>query len=180
MEEIIKQKVKCEICGKECVNLASHMKAHANKEITKEDSSKLPETLVNKKPDSIVKNTKPVILRNIAGEDMSPKDYFFNGVIPTGFNDFCGLPVDREDLVEVFNKVFNPKDNILFYKARDKEVYIVIVPLKLSSAVGIENDSFDGDFQKHAISFINEGSVNIDTLKLKLKKIVPFIKYTDR
>jgi hypothetical protein len=175
-----KPKVKCEVCGKECINLGSHMKFHEAKDITKEDTSKLPETVVNQKPVNTTKNTKPIILKNIAGEDMDPADYFFKGTVPSGFNTFCGLPVDREDLVAVFNKIFDPKDNILFYKPKDKEVYIVIVPMKYSSIVGVENDSFEGDFQKHAISFINEGSVNLETLKSKLKRIVPFIKYSDR
>ena len=175
-----KPKVKCEICGNEYGNIAAHMKAHANAEPAKEDPAKLPEALVNRKPETVAKNTKPVILRNIAGKDMNKEDYFFGGIVPTGFNDFCGLPVDREDLIEVFTRIFKPEHNILFYKARDKEVYLVIVPLKLSSSVGVDNDSYNGDFQKHTITFINEGSVNLDTLKLKLKRIVPFVKYSDR
>lgn len=122
---------------------------------------------------------KVVIIKNVSGKEMDAEDYFFNGKAPSTFNDVCGLPVEREDLVSVFNKVFNVKDNYLFYKTIDKEVYIIIVPLKNSTTVGAHNDSIDGDFQKHAISFISEGSVNPDTLKLKLKRILAFTKSVD-
>lgn len=132
----------------------------------------------------IVKEVKKIILKNVEGKAMKEEDYFFakdgKGKAHSSFHGSCGMPVDREDLIATFNKVFNVNDNILFYKAIDKEVYIIIIPLKLSSSVGSSNESSDGDFQKHAISFINEGSVNLDTLKLKLKRIVPFVKYTDR
>jgi hypothetical protein len=82
--------------------------------------------------------------------------------------------------LDVFNKVFRPTDNILFYKQVYKEVYLVIVPIKYSVSVGDFNDSMDGDFQKHAISFLTEGSVNLETLRQKLERIVKLIKYTDR
>ena len=88
--------------------------------------------------------------------------------------------MDREDLVSVFNKVFKPEDNILFYKQEDKEVYLVIIPIKFSTTIGEFNNSIAGDFQKHAISFLNEGSVNVDSLKAKLERIQKFVKYTDR
>jgi hypothetical protein len=88
--------------------------------------------------------------------------------------------VDREDLIEIFHKVFNPEDNILFYKQLDKEVYIVIIPIKYSSSIGEHNNSIDGNFQKHAISFLSEGSVNADSMKQKLQKIKKFVKYDDR
>jgi len=68
----------------------------------------------------------------------------------------------------------------LFYRQLDKEVYIIIIPLKYSMEVGEKQDSLDGDFQKHAISFLNEGSVNLDTLRLKLEKILNFVNYNDR
>jgi hypothetical protein len=45
------------------------------------------------------------------------------------------------------------------------------VPLKYSSIIGIDHDSLDGEFQTHAISFLNEGSVNLDTLRMKLEKV---------
>lgn len=125
-----------------------------------------------KKPEVTLKNTK--------GEIVSIADYFYGGVLSSGFKGTCGNPVDREDLLDVFNKVFNPKDNILFYKQSDKEVYIIIVPIKYSDSVGDHNNSMEGDFQKHAISFLNEGSVNLDTLRQKLEKIKTFVKYTDR
>ena len=121
-----------------------------------------------------------VILKNTNGKEVKIEDYFFNGVLSPGFSGTCGNPVDREDLLSVFNKVFKPEDNILFYKQSDKEVYLVIVPIKYSSSIGAFNDSMDGDFQKHAISFLNEGSVNLDTLRQKLEKIKTFVKYSDR
>lgn len=121
-----------------------------------------------------------VILKNSQGEEVPIADYFYGGVLSSGFNITCGNPVDREDLLDVFNKVFNPKDNILFYKQADKEVYIIIVPIKYSDSVGEFNNSLEGDFQKHAISFLNEGSVNLDTLRQKLEKIKNFVKYPDR
>ena len=133
--------------------------------------------IVVEKKEKVVKKS---ILRNTAGKEMNNEDYFFKGRVPERFEQSCGKPVDREDLVGVFNKVFKPEDNILFYKQPDKEVYLVIVPIKYSSEIGEFNDSLEGDFQKHAISFLNEGSVNLDTLKMKLSKISKFVKYTDR
>lgn len=131
------------------------------------------------------KPAKPLVLKNTLGKTVDEGDYFYsregnNGKAAPSFNEVCGMPVEREDLLGVFNKVFDPKDNVLFYKTTDKEVYVIIVPLKYSSSVGEEQESIDGDFQKHAISFLQEGSVNLDTLKAKLKRIVPFVKYTDR
>lgn len=127
---------------------------------------------------------KKVILKNVKGEDMKEEDYFYSttgkGEAPTFFNKVCGMPVEREDLLEVFNKVFKPEDNILFYRTTDKEVYLIIIPLKYSTIIGKEHESIDGDFQKHAISFIQEGSVNTATLRMKLERIVSFVKYTDR
>jgi len=123
---------------------------------------------------------KKSILKNTSGKEVPEADYFFNGVIPAGFLNTCGKPVDREDLIVVFNKVFKPEDNILFYKQTDKEVYLIIIPIKNSTTIGEFNNSLDGDFQKHAISFLNEGSVNLDTLKAKLQRISKFVKYSDR
>jgi len=119
-------------------------------------------------------------IKNTFGKEVPEADYFFEGKIPSGFVGTCGKPVDREDLLEVFNKVFDPADNFLFYKSLDKEVYLVIVPIKNSTTIGEFNNSFAGDFQKHAISFLNEGSVNVDTLRAKLKRIIPFCKFTNR
>jgi hypothetical protein len=134
---------------------------------------------IEKKPKAPA-GPKHSILKNVAGDEVPEEDYFFNGKIPPGFAATCGKPVDREDLITVFNKIFKPTDNILFYKAFDKEVYIVIIPIKYSTTVGEDHSSVDGDFQKHAISFLTEGSVNMDTLTLKLKRIIPFVKYSDR
>jgi hypothetical protein len=127
-----------------------------------------------------VKAKKSIILKNTSGKEVDIKDYFYNGIVPPGFEGTCGKAVDREDLIGVFNKTFKPEDDFLFYKASDKEVYIVIVPIKYSTTIGDFNNSMDRDFQKHAISFLNEGSVNLDTLKLKLKRILPFCKFSDR
>lgn len=92
----------------------------------------------------------------------------------------CGHPVEREDLVEIFDKIFKPSDNFLFYKSDNKEVYLVIVPLRYSKSVGEGHESVDGDFQKHAISFIGEGSVNSETLKSKLKRVLGFVDFDKR
>ena len=119
-------------------------------------------------------------LKDTTGKSVKDEDYFFQGVIPPGFLGTCGKPVEKEDLVEVFNKIFRPEDGILFYKQQDKEVYLIIVPIRYSTEIGKHNDSIIGDFQKHAISFLNEGSVNQDTLKHKLERIKKFVKYNDR
>lgn len=121
-----------------------------------------------------------VKLFNAFGKEVSRDEYFFKGIIPAGFIGTCGKPVDREDLVNLFHKVFRPEDNILFYKQADKEVYIIIIPIKYATEVGDSQDSIDGDFQKHAISFLTEGSVNLDTMRQKLEKVNKFVKYADR
>jgi len=132
---------------------------------------------VEEKP---TKTDKESILRNVLGKVVPEKDYFYKGIIPAGFLGTCGKPVDREDLITLFHKVFKKEDNILFYKQSDKEVYIVIVPIKYATEIGDFNDSLDGDFQKHAISFLDEGSVNLDTMRKKLERINKFVKYSDR
>jgi len=130
------------------------------------------------------KKVKSIILKNTEGKDVPEGDYFYsdkgNGTAHPDFNNMFGIPVDREDMIEIFNKTFKPSDNFLFYRQKDKEVYIIIIPLKYATAVSRENDSVEGDFQKHAISFIGEGSVNLDTLKAKLKQIVKFCNFSDR
>ena len=126
------------------------------------------------------KPVKKVVIKNTAGKEVPASDYFFGGVVSPGFEGTCGKPVDREDLIAVFDKVFKPEYNFLFYKAVDKEVYIIIPPIKYSTTVGEFNNSVDGDFQKHAISFLTEGSVNLDTLKLKLVRIPKFCKFDDK
>ncbi len=130
-----------------------------------------------------LKNKKKIILKNTLGEEVSQKDYFYSTkgkeTAPPYFHDVCGQPVEREDMLTVFNKIFKPKDGILFYKAMDKEVYIIIVPLKHSSIVGAQHNSVDGEFQKHAISFVSEGSVNLDTLKNKLTRVSSTIKIAE-
>ena len=126
------------------------------------------------------KNKKnKVFLYDTYGVKVDSKNYFYSSkgldTMPPFFEEVCGRPVDREDMLNVFNKVFKVKAGILFYKCRDKEVYIIIVPIKHSSVVGIEHNSVDGEFQKHAISFISEGSVNLDTLRSKLERVAKTI-----
>ena len=128
---------------------------------------------------------KKSVLKNVKGEEVPEKDYFYakdenGGKPPIGFEKMCGKPVEREDILEVFNKVFKPEDNILFYKTNDKEVYLVIIPLKYSTSVGDTHESVNGDFQKHALSFLQEGSVNLTTLRMKLQRILNFVNFTDR
>ncbi len=83
----------------------------------------------------------------------------------------CGLPVDRDELNEAFTLYFPRAKGFLFYKKRESEVYLVIVPLKYATTISRQNESRPGDFQRHAMSFLTEGSVNVDSLKLKLAKI---------
>jgi len=136
--------------------------------------------VVEKKEAPEKKPVKKIVIKSASGKEVPAGDYFFGGVVSSGFEGTCGKPVDREDLLTVFNKVFNPEYNFLFYKAVDKEVYLVIPPIKHSTTIGDFNNSIEGDFQKHAISFINEGSVNLDTLKMKLSRIPKFCKFDDR
>ena len=141
---------------------------------TKEEKAKAIEDA------KVKENTEKVTLFNLLGKEVPKNDYFFKGIVPPGFEGTCGKAVDREDLITAFHKVFKEKDNILFYKQLDKEVYIVIVPIKYSNSIGEFNDSIEGDFQKHAISFLSEGSVNLDTMKIKLEKVKTHVKYDDR
>lgn len=137
-----------------------------------------------------VKKSK-VVLMDVNGDEVAEKDYFWPAIdkdtkevtyAPDYFQKQNGDPVNREDMLAVFNKIFDPKDGFLFYKDRNSELYLVIVPLKFSNSVGLENNSIGHDFQKHAISFLNEGSVNLDTLKRKLTQIKAHksIKTVDR
>lgn len=134
-----------------------------------------------------------VILKDVDGDDVDQADYFMPRVeeekitdvlgkvvktipvsdqtAPLAFNKMCGMPVDRDELIEVFLQYFPRKKGFLFYKLRDKEVYLIIVPLKYSKQTNYANGSLPGDFQRHALSFISEGSVNVESLKLKLQRI---------
>ena len=131
-----------------------------------------------KKPEApkVEQKKNNVVLKNPAGEVVDQKDYFYSSknedAAPNGFS---LVPVDREDLLAVFNKIFKPTFGLLFYKKKDQEVYIIIVPIKYSSTIGKDKDSLDGEFQKHAISFLNEGSVNTDSLRMKLQKVASTI-----
>ncbi len=137
--------------------------------------------------------TAEIILKNTRGEDVDQKDYFYPGVIKdaqgkdTGeisyakpwFHLQCGMPVEDQDLLVVFDKMFDPSENFLLYKVPRKEIYVVIVPLRHAHTIGHAEDSLPGDFQKHAMSFIMEGSVNVDTFKIKLKKIRDYIRKSE-
>ena len=116
-----------------------------------------------------------IVLKDTYGRDVPQKDYFYaedgiSDTAPDYFNKSCGYPVDREDLLAVFNRVFKDK-GFLFYKDRMKEVYITIIPIKYAKTIGKHNDSRVGDFQRHALSFLQEGGVNADTLRMRLEKI---------
>lgn len=129
-----------------------------------------------------------LILQDVDGDEVDQSDYFHprleeeklpNGKVlkptdqtaPEYFNKTCGYPVDREDLIEAFVQFFPRRKGFLFYRKRDQEVYIIIVPLKYATTIKRSNESRPGDYQKHVMSFLSEGSVNIDSLKLKLKRI---------
>ncbi len=143
-----------------------------------------------KAAEDAVKNV--VILKDVDGDDVDQAEYFYPRLVkeiinekqpnekilpptdqtaPLSFNKTCGLPVDREELIDVFIQFFPRKKGFLFYKARDREVYLIIVPLKYAKTISAANESRPGDFQRHALSFISEGSVNIDSLKLKLERV---------
>lgn len=134
-----------------------------------------------------VEAAKKIVLKDTDGDDVDQKDYFFPRKIdetisgekfkktdqtaPEWFNRTCGYPVDREEMIEIFNQKFPKKKGFLFYKQRNSEVYLVIVPLKYATTITDSNEAQAGDYQRHAISFITEGSVNLDSLKMKLDRI---------
>lgn len=143
--------------------------------------------IANDKKAAEEEKKKQIVLKDVDGDDVDQADYFFprsldetidgkvykatDQTAPTWFNKTCGYPVDREELIEVFNLHFPKKKGFLFYKLRDTEAYLVIVPLKYAKTISKANESRPGDHQRHAISFINEGSVNLDSLKMKLGRI---------
>lgn len=131
-------------------------------------------------------------LKDVDGDDVDQSEYFYPREVrevtkdasgkevvlepstqtaPIFFNASNGYPVEREELIEEFVKHFPRKKGFLFYKQRDKEVYLVIVPLAYATRISRSNESKPGDFQRHALSFIQEGSVNIDSLRIKLQRI---------
>lgn len=134
-----------------------------------------------------------LVLKDVDGADIDQEDYFFartedevtydqrgnemsrlkptKETAPIYFNASNGYPVDREELIEVFIRHFPRSKGFLFYKKRDSEVYLIIVPLKYARTISKANESRPGDFQRHALSFIGEGSVNLDSLDLKLKRV---------
>lgn len=123
----------------------------------------------------------PPKLKNSRGEDVRVENYFYTPegktpIAPPYFNKQMGLPVEREDLNEIFDKVFLPKDNFVFLKSMDKEVYGVLIPLKYSNISDAEDSQY-ADFQYHAISFVLDGSVNHQKLAQKLKEIATRVHY---
>lgn len=137
----------------------------------------------------------PLTLKDSYGNELDVADYFFSDgseaestrlaatadatLAPVYFNKVVGLPVQDEELIEIFEKVFSPDDGFLFYKCNRKEVYVIIVPLKFSK-INEEKDALSGDYQKHTISFIAEGSVNLEQLKVKLQRIAGMVHYDIR
>lgn len=132
-----------------------------------------------------------LVLKDVDGDDVEQAEYFWprleketvgtppnekvleptDQTAPTYFNAVVGMPVDREELIETFLLYFPRKKGFLFYKMRDKEVYTIIVPLKYATTIGAQHESRPGDHQRHALSFIAEGSVNIESLKGKLERV---------
>lgn len=149
------------------------------------EEDKIRKAAEKKAAEQALKNK--VILKDVDGDDVDQADYFWprlqkekvgdkeleptDQTAPVYFNKICGMPVDREELIDVFLLYFPRSKGFLFYKSRDKEVYLVIVPLKYATTISRQNESRPGDFQRHALSFIMEGSVNVDSLKLKLARI---------
>lgn len=168
--------------------LADEKKDAEKKEIADKKAAEMEERRIieenkQKALDDAKKNM--VILKNVFGDAIDEGEYFFSnttpgkGKAPSYFNKSCGFPVDRDDMLIIFNRIFKPERNFLFYKVRDKEVYLVIVPLKYASTIGGANESMDGDFQKHAISFISEGSVNLESLRMKLERVASTIRINE-
>lgn len=154
------------------------------------DEARIARANAKKAEDHARKNK--VILQDVDGDDVDQSDYFFpretdevikdpagkdqlikatDQTAPLYFNSVCGYRVEREDLIEAFLQVFPRAKGFLFYKSYDKEVYMIIVPLKYATTISRSNESRPGDFQRHALSFIGEGSVNVDSLKLKLARV---------
>lgn len=155
-------------------------------------AAELEERKRNKEKEALAKKQSKesqVVLKNVFGDDIDQADFFYNkdkdtgkegnGKAPSHFNRVCGFPVEREDMLVIFNRIFKPQYNFLFYKVLDKEVYLVIVPLKHAHTIGGPNESLNGDFQKHAISFIGEGSVNLESLRMKLERVATTIRIND-
>lgn len=140
------------------------------------EEKKIEDENKKKAADFAAKNK--LILKDVDGDDVDQSEYFFpnletgeKNTAPAYFNKVCGMPVDREELIDVFNLYFPKSKGFLFYRLRNSEVYLVIVPLKYATTISKENESRPGDYQRHAMSFINEGSVNTESLKLKLARI---------
>lgn len=162
---------------------AADKKAEADKKAAELEEKKIIADNKKKALEDAKKNA--VVLKNVFGDDIDESEYFYSkenpgqGKAPSYFNKSCGFPVDRDDMLVIFNRIFKPHHNFLFYKVRDKEVYLVIVPLKHAHTIGGANESLEGDFQKHAISFISEGSVNLESLRMKLERVATTIKIND-
>jgi len=127
---------------------------------------------------------KPQVIQNTKLEDVPVGDYFFTPegkrpIAPPFFNKAIGYPVTREDLRETFNKVFKLEDGFVFLKSEKAEVYHILIPL-LYTEIGAAEDSIYGDYQVHSISFIPDGSVNLDRLTNKLKEVATLVGYSKR
>lgn len=120
-------------------------------------------------------------IRNTLGEEVDLSKYFIPNhenisVAPNYFNRSHGYPISQnefgfEEMIEVFNKVFDVKDGFLLFKQRTKEVYSVLVPLRYAKELNEAEEANAFDYQIHAISFIKEGGFNIQTFENKLKSI---------
>jgi hypothetical protein len=149
------------------------------------DEEKIRKAAEKRAAEEALKNK--IVLKDVDGHDVDQADYFWprteaetiNGktyqptteTAPGYFNKICGYPVDDQELIDVFVGFFPRAKEFLFYKTKGKEVYLVIVPLKYATTISRANESRPGDFQRHALSFIAEGSVNVESLKLKLARI---------
>jgi len=132
----------------------------------------------------VVTKSYDLKLFDTLGNHVDIEDYFYAPEgdeeiqIPTYFGKVYGKPIDpdREDVLSVFHKVFKQEDKFLLYKAMDKELYSIFVPIKFSS-LSPQNGSVNGDTQVHAMSFIAEGGVNPDSLEVVLNRIARSIAY---
>lgn len=120
-------------------------------------------------------------LRNTRGETVDVKDYFYApegqiAIAPPYFSKSCGTVCEREDLVQAFESIFKPEDNFILLKDQYKEVYGVLVPLSYTK-IGPKENSIIGDYMYHAVSFVSEGSANMEMFISFLKKVARMYKY---
>lgn len=163
-------------------------------EVIVEAEPEIEEVKIERPSKALFKNAEgglisaPIVLEsdslyNTLGQKVPFEDYVFGDetvpvyeTITKQSFDMLGRPVDQEDLIEIFNQFFNPKDGFLFYKDKKKEIYTFIVPVKYSK-MSKQNGSMNGDMQIHSVSFMSHGGINIDLFKIFLKKLVKNVKY---